>query len=262
MSPLPLRLRFFWTKSFTISLAFVAPLLTLCLAPAFILCLKYLSPVTLPERWRKMKWMMKDDERWNIFLLLLYLTSFKMKSSITSLVMFSLSLPTTISLPDPSLLFSLQEPLHALYFSFMCLSPWRWQQCLPCCCSFCAQQHFFLLLEDVWKILLNEWLVLCFNCLVVAQWIWCSQDLELLELLHSFWGGGMGNIIPTANTLLDLKNKYFFSISTWLFSKSKFLVALIVKIFVLEIIKSSSECFFLFYFITWLPFGSLRISWF
>ena len=60
----------------------------------------------------------------------------------------------------------------------------------------------------------------------------------------------MGNIIPTANTLLDLKNKYFFSISTWLFSKSKFLVALIVKIFVLEIIKSSSECFFLFYFIT------------
>ena len=35
----------------------------------------------------------------------------------------------------------------------------------------------------------------------------------------------------------------------WLFYKSKFLVALIVKIVVLEIIKSSSECF-LFYFIT------------
>ena len=145
----------------------MAPLLTLCLAPAFILCLKYLSPVTLPERWRKMKWMMKDDERWNIFLLLLYLTSFKMKSSITSLVMFSLSLPTTISLPDPSLLFSLQEPLHALYFSFMCLSPWRWQQCLPCCCSFCAQQHFFCYWRMSGKFCwMNDW----FFALIALWW--------------------------------------------------------------------------------------------
>lgn len=60
----------------------------------------------------------------------------------------------------------------------------------------------------------------------------------------------MGNLTPTAKTLLDKKKiKHFFSTSTWLFCESKFLVALNVKISVLEIITSSSECF-LFYFIS------------
>lgn len=60
--------------------------------------MKYLSLVTLPD-------FFQDEVKYHFF------------------GDVFLSLPTTISLPDPSLLFSLQEPLHVLCFSFMCLSP-------------------------------------------------------------------------------------------------------------------------------------------
>lgn len=99
---------------------------------------------------------------------------------------------------------------------------------------------------------MNDWFLLQLPCggLTVGfpvDLVW--SGLRALRIIADFLRRGHGKNIPTAKTLLDEKNKCFFSISTCLFYENKFLVALSVKIFVLEIIKSSSECFLL-YFIT------------